>query len=122
MTLTPAAAKRAAEKYREEGYVIVKGFVPAEEVENLQAETRQHYEEGLKHPATYRHGNLCFEILPEAEFGRRYVIQASWFSWISAYFEAFRRSERYRILLKPFIGRDVKQIVQQIHWKPPGAR
>lgn len=121
-TLTSAAARRAAEQYREEGYAIVRGFVPEEEVAALRAETRRIYEEGLKHHATYRHGNLCFEILPEAEFDKRYVIQAYWFAWISPYFEAFRRSEAYRILLEPILGRDVKQIVQQLHWKPPGAR
>jgi ectoine hydroxylase-related dioxygenase (phytanoyl-CoA dioxygenase family) len=122
MPMTPAKARQAAEQYREEGYAIVREFVPPEEVAQLQAETKRIYEEGLKHHATYRHGNLCFEILPEAEFGKRYVIQAYWFAWISPYFEAFRRSEAYRILLEPLIGRDVKQIVQQLHWKPPGAK
>ncbi|MEZ5926384.1 MAG: phytanoyl-CoA dioxygenase family protein [Hyphomicrobiaceae bacterium] len=122
MTITATAAKRAAEQYREEGYAVVRAFIPPEEVVKLQAETRRLYQEGLTHHATYRHGNLCFEILPEAEFGQRYVIQAYWFSWISPYFEAFRRSEPYRILLEPLIGSNVKQIVQQIHWKPPGAR
>jgi ectoine hydroxylase-related dioxygenase (phytanoyl-CoA dioxygenase family) len=122
MSLTPAAAKRAAEQYREEGYAVVHEFVPPEEIAKLQAETKRIYEQGLVHHATYRHGNLCFEILPEAEFGQRYVIQAYWFAWISPYFEAFRRSEPYRILLEPFVGSDVKQIVQQIHWKPPGAK
>jgi ectoine hydroxylase-related dioxygenase (phytanoyl-CoA dioxygenase family) len=121
-SLTPAAARRAAEQYREEGYAIVRAFIDPDEVARLQAETRRMYEEGLKHHATYRHGNLCFEILPEHAFGKRYVIQAYWMSWISPYFEAFRRSEPYRVLLEPIIGRDVKQIAQQIHWKPPGAK
>ncbi len=122
MPITPAEARRAAEQYREEGYAVVRGFIPPEEVTALQAETARIYAEGLKHHATYRHGNLAFEILPEAEFGRRYVIQAYWFAWISSYFEAFRRSEAYRVLLEPILGRDVKQIAQQIHWKPPGAK
>lgn len=117
----PAEARRAAEQYREEGWAIVRGFVPPEEIGQLQAETRRIYEEGLKHHATYRHGNLCFEILPEAGFGRRYVIQAYWFAWISDYFERFRRRPEYFALLEPLLGRDIKQIAQQIHWKPPGA-
>jgi len=119
--VSQAVARRAAEQYREEGWAIVRGFVPPEEIDRLQAETRRIYEEGLKHHATFRHGNLCFEILPEARFGRRYVIQAYWFAWISDYFERFRRRPEYFTLLEPLLGRDIKQVAQQIHWKPPGA-
>jgi hypothetical protein len=25
-------------------------------------------------------------------------------------------------VLEPLIGRNIKQVTQQIHWKPPGAR
>jgi ectoine hydroxylase-related dioxygenase (phytanoyl-CoA dioxygenase family) len=115
------AASRAAEQYREEGYAVVRHFIDGDELLRLKAETARMYEEGLRHHATWRHGNLSFEILPEAHFGRRYVIQAYWMSWISPYFEAFRRSEPYRLLLEPLIGCNIKQVAQQIHWKPPGA-
>lgn len=121
MTLTQQAAKDAAEQYQEEGYAILRGFVDGDELTALQSETRHMYEEGLKHHATFRHGNLAFEILPERDFGQRYVIQAYWMSWISSYFERFRRSDRYLTLLEPILGCDIKQIAQQIHWKPPGA-
>lgn len=121
MAITRSAARRAAEQYREEGYAIVRQFVDGELLEALKAETARMYREGLKHHATWRHGNLAFEILPERDFGERYVIQAYWMSWISGFFEKFRRSEGYFTLLKPILGRDIRQIAQQIHWKPPGA-
>ncbi len=121
MPISKAAARQAAEQYREEGYALVRQFVDGDELLALKAETDRMYHEGLKHHATWRHGNLAFEILPEKDFGQRYVIQAYWMSWISSYFERFRRSEAYLNLLEPILGPDIKQIAQQIHWKPPGA-
>lgn len=121
MALTVQTARDAAEQYHEEGYPIVRQFVDGDALAALQAETARMYDEGLKHHATFRHGNLAFEILPEQDFRQRYVIQAYWMSWISSYFEQFRRSQSYFTLLEPFLGRDIKQVAQQIHWKPPGA-
>lgn len=122
MVISKAQARAAAEQYREEGYALVRQFIDGDEVLRLQEETRRIYEEGIRHPSTWRHGNLCFEILPEADFGARYVIQAYWMSWISDYFELFRRSEAYLTLLEPILGDSIKQVAQQIHWKPPGSR
>ncbi len=119
--ITTAEAKAAAEQYRDEGYAIVRGFVDGDELQRLQKETQAVYEEGLKHHATFRHGNLNFQILPEAQFGKRYVLQAYWFSWVNRYFEEFRRNPDYLKLLESLIGRDIRQIAQQLHWKPPGA-
>lgn len=121
MPITKSAAKRAAEQYHEEGYAILRDFVSGEALKELRAETARMYQEGLRHHATFRHGNLAFEILPEADFSQRYVIQAYWMSWISDYFERFRRSEAYLTILEPILGPNIKQIAQQIHWKPPGA-
>ena len=59
--------------------------------------------------------------MPEAHFGARYVIQAYWFAWASEYFDKFRSHPANLELLEPLIGRNIKQVTQQIHWKPPGA-
>ena len=109
------------DQYWEQGYAVFRGLLPRAALGGLQAETRRIYEEGLKHPSTYRDRNLLFEILPESFRGRRYVLQAHWMSWISPYFEQLRWSEPYRRALTPLLGADIKQVAQQIHWKPPGA-
>ena len=114
-------ARVAAEEFRQSGYAVIRGFLHGEEIKALQAESRRIYAEGLKHHATYRHGNLAFEILPESEFAQRYVIQAYWMAWISPYFERLRRHPNYLTVLEPLLGRNIKQVAQQIHWKPPGA-
>lgn len=122
MSIGARSARAVVEQYRDEGYAIVREFIDADEVARLQAETARIYAEGLRHHATFRHGNLCFEILPEKHFGRRYLIQAYWVSWISPYYEAFRRQGAFLNVLEPLLGRNIKQVAQQIHWKPPGAR
>ncbi|HEX4570406.1 MAG TPA: phytanoyl-CoA dioxygenase family protein [Dongiaceae bacterium] len=116
-----AMSQAYIDQYWEQGYAVLRGLLPRAAVCDLQAETRRIYEEGLKHPTTYRDRNLLFEILPESFRGRRYVLQAHWISWISPYFEQLRRSEPYRRALIPLLGADIKQVAQQIHWKPPGA-
>ena len=118
---TTTEARQIAEQFREEGYALIRGFIDAEEVRRLQAETAAIYAEGMTHHTTYRHGNLNFQVLPEEEFGQRYVIQAHWFSWINDWFDAFRSRPEYFAILEPLLGRDIKQVGQQIHWKPPGA-
>jgi ectoine hydroxylase-related dioxygenase (phytanoyl-CoA dioxygenase family) len=111
----------ALEQFRAEGDTIIRNFIPSDEMAMLQAETKKLYDTAIQHHATYKHGNLTYEILPEAHFGARYVIQAYWFAWASEYFDSFRSHPAYLELLEPLLGNNIKQVTQQIHWKPPGA-
>ncbi|MDF1749407.1 MAG: phytanoyl-CoA dioxygenase family protein [Alphaproteobacteria bacterium] len=120
-TLSETEAEAVAQFYRDHGYAIIKGFVNGQDLDDMRREAAAVYAEGLKHPMTYYNGNLAFEILPEKHFGKRYVQHAYWFSWINEWFAKHRRSERMRALLRPIIGDEVKQLVEQLHWKPPGA-
>jgi phytanoyl-CoA hydroxylase len=117
-----AAIERAIQQYRDEGYGIVRGFLPADAVAELQRKTAELRDVGLQHPVTFHHGNLAYEILPEQHFGQRYLIQAYWFAWADPYFDRLRSHPAYLEVLEPLLGRDIKQVTQQIHWKPPGAR
>jgi phytanoyl-CoA hydroxylase len=110
------------EQLRTEGYAIVRGFFAADDMAQMTAEAARIYQEGLRHHATYRDKNLLFEVLDDPKARRRVVLQAHWTAWISPYLERMRRDERYFRLLEPFLGRDIKQITHQIHWKPPGAK
>ena len=114
--------KKHVEQLHEEGFAIVRGFLDAKALAPIQKAVDEIYAEGLKHHATYRHKNLCFEILNDPAARRRVVLQAYWFAWINPVLEAQRRDLRYLEVLEPLLGRDIKQISNQIHWKPPGAK
>ena len=105
-----------------EGYAIVRGFLSPTETKEIAVETDRLYAEGLKHHATYRDKNLLFEILDDPKAKRRVLLQAHWTAWISPIMERMRRSTGFFELLAPVLGKDIKQITHQLHWKPPGAK
>ncbi|MEP6549095.1 MAG: phytanoyl-CoA dioxygenase family protein [Gammaproteobacteria bacterium] len=107
---------------RSEGFAIVRGFLRPQEIAQVGAEADRMYHEGLKHHATYRDKNLLFEVLNDPKAKRRVVLQAHWTAWLSPFMERMRRSPQYFEVLEPFLGKDIKQISHQIHWKPPGAK
>lgn len=110
------------EQLHREGYAIVRGFFAPDDMAQIKAEAARMYQEGLRHHATYRDRNLLFEVLDDPQARRRVVLQAHWTAWISPYLERMRRDACYFALLEPFLGRDIRQITHQIHWKPPGAK
>jgi ectoine hydroxylase-related dioxygenase (phytanoyl-CoA dioxygenase family) len=110
------------EQLKSEGYAIIRGFLSRADIAAVSAEADRIYREGLKHHATYRDRNLLFEVLNDPKAKRRVVLQAHWTAWISPLMEEMRRSRQYYAVLEPFLGRDIKQITHQIHWKPPGAK
>ena len=107
--------------YWEHGYAVVRGLFSKSEMGEIQAESRRVYQLARQHHATYRHKNLLYEILPESYAGQRYVLQAHWIAWVSPLFERLRRDPRVFAVMAPLLGPDIKQVAQQIHWKPPGA-
>lgn len=110
------------EHLREHGYAIIRGFLTADEIAAVKRETDAVMAEGLKHHASYRDHNLMFEILNDPQAKCRVLLQAHWFSWINPALEALRRHPRYLEIMAPLLGRDIKQVTNQLHWKPPGAQ
>lgn len=110
-----------AEHYREEGYAILRGLFDPAEMAEIQEAARRVYAEGIKHPSSYRHKNLYFDVIDDPD-GGHVMLQAHWFSWIDATLDSYRRHPKVFAALQPLLGDDIKQIANQIHWKPPGAR
>src|ERR1700722_15141289 len=111
------------EQLHREGYAIVRGLFAAADMAAIGAEVDRVYADSVaRHHATYRHKNLLLEILDDPRAQRRVMLQAHWSAWISPLLEAMRRDARYLAVLEPFLGRDIKQITHQLHWKPPGAK
>ncbi|HYG86730.1 MAG TPA: phytanoyl-CoA dioxygenase family protein [Azospirillum sp.] len=114
------SASEIRDAYRRDGFVVVRGvFSPAEMMDLAAAFDRQ-YEAGLKHPRSFRHGNFHVRVADDPRIGHT-VRMVQWPSYGDAVLNGFRQDERLLRLMEPLIGRDVKQIINQMHWKPPGA-
>ena len=110
-----------AEHFRDQGYAIVRGLFDPDEMAEVQEAARAVYAEGVKHPSSYRHKNLYFDVIDDPD-GGHVMLQAHWFSWINETLDRYRRHPKVFEVLQPLLGDDIKQIANQIHWKPPGAR
>jgi ectoine hydroxylase-related dioxygenase (phytanoyl-CoA dioxygenase family) len=107
---------------REDGFAIIRGFLDRDEIAAIRQATDQIYQEGLKHHASYRDGNLLFEIMNDPGAMKRLVLQAHWFAWINKTLEQQRRSHKMFEVLAPLLGPDIKQVANQLHWKDPGGK
>src|SRR5687767_14349605 len=106
--------------YWRDGYAIVRGIFISSEIAAVGAAADQVHAEALRHGRSFRHGNLFYNVDGEAE-GGPLVRMAQWPSYHQAELNRVRLDRRLASLLEPLIGRDLKQIINQIHWKAPGA-
>ncbi len=106
--------------YRRNGYAILRGVFDRHEIEAIGAAADQLYAEGVGHGRSFRHGNLFYNVAPGAD-GEPIVRMAQWPSYHQPELDAVRLDRRFAKLLEPLIGRDLKQIINQIHWKATGS-
>lgn len=118
MPLPPASEIR--DTYRRDGFAVVRGVFSAADVATLADAFDRQYENGLKHPRSFRHGNFHVRVADDPAIGHT-VRMVQWPSYTDAVLNGIRQDERLFRLVEPLIGPDVKQIINQLHWKPPGA-
>lgn len=104
------------EQYRTEGYAVIRRLIAPSEVAELAAACDAAHAEGIAHQRSFRHGNLHYRL----DHGEVRMVQ--WASRDHAALGAFRIDPRISRLLEPFLGGDIKQIINQVHWKKPGGR
>ncbi len=106
--------------YRRRGYAVVRGVFARDEIAELAAAFDRLYAEGLAHGRSWRHGNTLFRLGDDAALGK-IVRLVQWPSYADAVLNRFRLDRRMLDIVAPLIGTDVKQIINQMHWKPEGA-
>ena len=107
--------------FRRDGYVVVRGLFSTSEIEAIAGAADQVYAEGTAHGRSFRHGNLFYDVAP-GPAGEPLVRMAQWPSYHQPVLNSVRLDTRIVRLLDPLIGPDLKQIINQIHWKPSGGR
>jgi ectoine hydroxylase-related dioxygenase (phytanoyl-CoA dioxygenase family) len=108
------------EKYRSDGYAIVRGLFTAEEVERIGAAIDEVHSEAVRHGRSFRHGNLYYNVAQGAD-GSAQARIVQWPSYHQPVLNSVRLDPRMAELLEPLIGSDLKQIINQIHWKEPSG-
>jgi ectoine hydroxylase-related dioxygenase (phytanoyl-CoA dioxygenase family) len=106
--------------YWRDGYAVVRGFFSADEIDEIAAATDQIYAEGVALGRSYRHGNLFYNVARGAG-AEPLVRMVQWPSYHQPVLNGVRLDTRMSRLLEPLIGRDLKQIINQLHWKAPGS-
>ena len=102
------------------GYAVLRGVFGDAEVCELREAFDRVYVEGLRHGASFRHQNVFFKLVPDPALGR-IVRMVQWPSYFDPVLARLRVDPRMLAILAPLIGRNLKQIINQLHWKPPGA-
>jgi ectoine hydroxylase-related dioxygenase (phytanoyl-CoA dioxygenase family) len=106
--------------YARDGYAVIRGLFAADEVAAMAAAFDRLQAAGLALGRSFRHGNLLFRLGDDPHLGR-ILRMVQWPAWRDALLDRIRLDLRFAAVLKPLIGDDLKQIINQMHWKPPGA-
>jgi ectoine hydroxylase-related dioxygenase (phytanoyl-CoA dioxygenase family) len=109
------------EHYAEHGYAIVRGVFAPPEVAEMAAAFDRLYAQGLTYPRSFRHQNVLFRVAEDRNVGR-IVRMVQWPAYIDPVLARYRTDPRMLQILAPILGTDLKQIINQMHWKTPGSR
>jgi ectoine hydroxylase-related dioxygenase (phytanoyl-CoA dioxygenase family) len=102
------------------GYAVVRGLFSPDEVAEIAAATDQLHAEAVSHGRSFRHGNLFYNVAA-AEDGEPVVRMVQWPSYHQQVMNGVRLDSRIARVLEPIVGPDLKQIINQVHWKAPGS-
>ena len=109
------------EHYRQHGYAVVRRVLAPQEVAELAAAFDRLYAQGLAHPRSFRHQNVLFRVAEDRNVGR-VVRMVQWPAYLDPVLARYRTDRRLLAILAPLLGRDLKQIINQMHWKTPGCQ
>lgn len=108
------------EDYQKKGYAIIREIFTIQEINEISEAIDSIKAEGSKHHSSFRHQNLLFLIQDDIQLGK--ILRfCHWPSYINNTLEKYRTDLRILKILKPLIGKNLKQVLNQIIWKTPGS-
>lgn len=118
-----AAYEAAYRDYWANGFACIPGFFSAGEMRRLSRTIQKVQVKANRHPANFRYKNVCFRLAKEdrGHNGTNRVRMVQWPAYFEPGLDRIRLDLRFKALLTPLLGPDIKQIINQIHWKPAGA-
>jgi hypothetical protein len=120
-SVEPVGVAADLTQYWRDGYAIVRGFFGQAELVEIASALDQLHVEGVAHGRCYRHGNLFYNVARERDGSEPLVRMVQWPSYHQPVLNRVRLDTRFAELLDPLIGSDLKQIINQVHWKAPGS-
>lgn len=105
----------------EKGYCVFRGVFSKDEIQEMHEATDRVKEIGIRHGKNFRHGNLRYWVEPDPVVGMN-VRGMQWPAHLEPSLEKMRIDPRIGRILEPLIGGNVRQIINQIHWKTPGSK
>ena len=108
------------EEYQTKGYTVLRSVFSRDEIAELKEAFDRTYAEAMQHHATWRHQNRVMWVQEHPTVGR-FVNGCQWQSWVDPVLDRVRTDARMLAILEPLIGNDIKQIINQMHWKVPGT-
>jgi hypothetical protein len=105
-----------ADRFRADGYAIVRGLFGPDDIAEVSAAIDEVHAEGLALGASFRYGNLNYRL----DGGELRMVQ--WPSYHNVVLDRFRTDYRVAAILADLIGTEIKQIINQVHWKKPGGK
>ena len=108
------------EQYDRQGFCVVRGVYRAAEIAELSEAARALWIDGGSHRRTFRHGNVLYRVDPDPARGPslRFV---QWAARVNAVCARWRVEPRLLEIVRALLGDDLKQIVNQMSWKPAGV-
>src|SRR5438270_12881998 len=117
----PARPSADLAHYWRDGYAIVRAFFDRAELKEISAALDRIYAEGAAHGRCFRHGNLFYNVAREREGSEPLVRMVQWPSSHQPAMDDARLDTRSVDRPQPSIGRNPKQIINQVHRKAPGS-
>jgi hypothetical protein len=105
-----------AEHFLEEGWALIDGVFDTNEMATIKAATER-CRNRCRREGAGRSGNVARWVEDSGE-----VRGMQWPAHWEPELAELRCDERYFTILEPILGPDIKQIINQLHWKIPGGR